>query len=111
MTSQRNSMHHLIKSHISFQPELVTQLGYACEEHQYTTADGYVNTLFHMPPSPKSGGSPSPSSRSAKARSAGSASDVVFLQHGLFASAEHFVIGEPSKTLGEQLMGGDSRSR
>lgn len=31
---------------------MIRSYGYICEIHNYTTADGYINTLHRIPPSP-----------------------------------------------------------
>ncbi len=64
---------------------MIRSYGYVCEEHNYTTEDGYVNTLHHIPPSP-----------GVKPRK-----QAVFLQHGLMGTSADYVMGRPDKSLGQ----------
>ena len=67
------------------QPEMIRGNGYTCEEHRYTTSDGYINMLHRIPHGRKTGNS----SRGA-----------VFLQHGLMGTSADFIMGSPEKSLG-----------
>ena len=66
---------------------MIRDQGYVCEEHIYTTADGYVNTLHRIPHAKNS--------KDVK-RSRG----AVFVQHGLMGTSADFVMGVPEKSLG-----------
>lgn len=65
---------------------LVERHGYPAEEHNITTDDGYNIVFFRIPGSPSSPptiGKP-----------------VVFIQHGLYASSDFFVLMGPKNDLG-----------
>ena len=64
---------------------MIRKYGYEVEIHNYTTADGYINTLHRIPPSDKS-----------KANG-----EVAYLQHGLLGTSADFVMGCPEKSLGK----------
>lgn len=58
---------------------LIRSKGYPAEEHDVTTQDGYILTLFRIPNPDK---------------------PVVFLQHGLLDASSSFVINFPEQSLG-----------
>ena len=60
---------------------MISDYGYPVEVHEYTTEDGYINTLHRIP----------------RARAAERA---VFVQHGLLGTSADFVMGAPHKSLG-----------
>ncbi|OXU23412.1 hypothetical protein TSAR_002182 [Trichomalopsis sarcophagae] len=64
---------------------LVKRHDYPAEEHKITTLDGYLLRLHRIPGSQKS---PSASDK-----------PVVFLQHGILASSDQFVIAGPERDL------------
>ena len=66
---------------------MVHSYGYACEEHTYATADGYVNTLHRIP----------------VPLGVTSRRQAVFVQHGLLGTSADFVMGRPDKSLGYML--------
>ena len=70
---------------LKLQKDMVEDQGYKFEEHQYTTQDGYINTL-HRVVKP------------------GTIyfTKVVFLQHGLLGSSADFVIGSKENSLGKK---------
>lgn len=68
------------------QPEMIKRNGYPVEVHNYTTKDGYINTLHRIPP---------------KERWDKKAAKVVFLQHGLLGTSADYVMGDPKKSLGK----------
>ena len=59
---------------------MISDYGYPVEVHEYTTEDGYINTLHRIP--------------------RGTADRAVFLQHGLLGTSADFVMGAPHKSLG-----------
>ena len=65
---------------------MVTDQGYIYHEYQYTTADGYINTLHRVV---KHGTTPH--------------TKVVFLQHGLLGSSADFLLGHQNNSLGRSL--------
>lgn len=67
---------------------MVEQYGYPAEEHNVTTEDGYHLKIHRIPGSPLS--------REEK-------KNVVFLQHGILASSDSWVIFGPGKDLGAYL--------
>ncbi|XP_014477144.1 PREDICTED: lipase 3-like [Dinoponera quadriceps] len=64
---------------------MVEQYGYPAEEHNVTTEDGYHLQIHRIPGSPLWGNKKK--------------KDVVFLQHGVFASSDSWVIFGPGKDL------------
>ncbi|XP_052866732.1 lipase 3-like [Anopheles cruzii] len=70
--------------------EIVVNDGYLLEEHQVTTADGYILTMFRIP------GSPANPPRNGK--------HVAFVQHGLLCSSADWVILGPGKALAYMLV-------
>ncbi|KAL2713861.1 lipase 3 [Vespula squamosa] len=64
---------------------LVQRHGYPAEEHKVTTDDGYILTMHRIPNSPLS-------DKNKKKR-------VVFMQHGMTASSDSWVLLEPKKDL------------
>lgn len=60
--------------------------GYDAEEHKVVTRDGYKLTVHRIPSTPSSPPSPG--------------KPVVFLQHGIFGSSDHWVMLGPEKDLG-----------
>lgn len=68
---------------------MVEQYGYPAEEHSLTTEDGY-NLMIHRIP-----GSPLWKNRGKK--------KVVFMQHGILASSDSWVVFGPGKDLGTCL--------
>lgn len=69
---------------------LVEQYGYPAEEHNVTTEDGYNLKIHRIP------GSPLLNNKKNK--------KVVFLQHGIFASSDSWVLFGPGKDLGMCLL-------
>jgi len=69
-------------------PEMITDQGFECESHQYTTEDGYINTLHRILPRPN------------KVTSSSKKSRVVFLQHGLLGTSSDYVMGSTNNSLG-----------
>ena len=62
---------------------MISEYGYPVEVHEYTTEDGYINTLHRIP---------------------GKAADrAVFVQHGLLGTSADFVMGAPHKSLGKAV--------
>ena len=59
---------------------MISDYGYPVEVHEYTTEDGYINTLHRIPTA--------------------NADRAVFLQHGLLGTSADFVMGSPHKSLG-----------
>uniref|UniRef100_A0A182U574 Lipase n=1 Tax=Anopheles melas TaxID=34690 RepID=A0A182U574_9DIPT len=70
--------------------EIIVNDGYPVEEHQVTTADGYVLTMFRIP------GGPGNPAREGK--------NVAFIQHGLLCSSADWVILGPGKALAYMLV-------
>ena len=68
---------------------MIRSYGFQCEEHSYTTEDGYINVLHRIPPRIDINGTK-------KNRS-------VFLQHGLLGTSADYVMGRPDKSLGYLL--------
>jgi len=66
--------------------KLVQNQGYACEEHQVTTSDDYILTLFRM------------RSKKVAAKAKGSV-PVVHIQHGLFGSSDIWIMTEPQNSI------------
>ncbi|XP_035720602.1 lipase 3-like [Vespa mandarinia] len=64
---------------------LVQRHGYPAEEHKVTTDDGYILTMHRIPNSPLS--------------DINKKKDVVFVQHGMTASSDSWVLLEPKKNL------------
>ena len=71
---------------------MIENYGYGCEIHNYTTKDGYINTLHRILPR-------SSISKKNKIFNANN-SKVVFLQHGLLGTSADYVMGDPEKSLG-----------
>ena len=71
---------------------MIENFGYGCEIHNYTTKDGYINTLHRI----------LPRSFIRKKNQIFNAnnSKVVFLQHGLLGTSADYVMGDPEKSLG-----------
>ena len=70
---------------------MVTDQGYIYHEYQYTTTDGYINTLHRVV---KNGTTPH--------------KKAVFLQHGLLGSAADFLLGHQNNSLGRSLMSAET---
>ena len=66
---------------------MISDYGYPVEVHEYTTEDGYINTLHRIP-------------RAAAAEGEAAAERAVFVQHGLLGTSADFVMGAPHKSLG-----------
>ena len=77
--------HRNQKKNISnyLKPKMISDYGYPVEVHNYTTEDGYINTLHRMPQ--RDGRKPR---------------RAVFVQHGLFGTSADYVMGSPQKSLG-----------
>ena len=75
---------------------MIENYGYGCEIHNYTTKDGYINTLHRILP------------RSSINMNSGifnaNNSKVVFLQHGLLGTSADYVMGDPEKSLGRYII-------
>lgn len=70
----------------SIQISIVQRFGYPAEEYKVQTPDGYLVRVHRIPGSqanPKASGKP-----------------VVYIQHGILASSDMFVIGGPDHDLG-----------
>ena len=68
---------------------MVERHGYSAEEHYLTTDDGYnlrIHRISGSPSNPKSKGKP-----------------VVYLQHGIIASSDSFVLMGPGRDLGKKF--------
>ncbi|XP_061193522.1 gastric triacylglycerol lipase-like isoform X1 [Saccostrea echinata] len=67
--------------------QLITSKGYPCEEHRVTTEDGYILGVQRIP-------------HGKKKQSVVSGRPVVFLQHGLLASATNWVTNLANESFG-----------
>ncbi|KAJ1519482.1 hypothetical protein ONE63_004768 [Megalurothrips usitatus] len=74
-------------------PELILHWGYPGEGHALQTDDGYVLTMFRVPRGRSRGGDKQPSELAAGPR------PVVFLQHGLFQTADQWLMRGPGEDL------------
>ena len=66
---------------------MISDYGYPVEVHEYTTEDGYINTLHRIPRA---------------------AERAVFVQHGLLGTSADFVMGAPHKSLGTVVCDNDT---
>ena len=66
---------------------MISDYGYPIEVHEYTTEDGYINTLHRIP----------------RAAEGEAADRAVFVQHGLLGTSADFVMGAPHKSLGKAV--------
>ena len=66
---------------------MISDYGYPVEVHEYTTEDGYINTLHRIP----------------RAAEGEGADRAVFVQHGLLGTSADFVMGAPHKSLGKAV--------
>ena len=71
---------------------MIENYGYGCEIHNYTTKDGYINTLHRILPR-------SSIDKKNQIFNANN-SKIVFLQHGLLGTSADYVMGDPEKSLG-----------
>jgi pimeloyl-ACP methyl ester carboxylesterase len=62
--------------------QVVESHGYPCEMHRAVTSDGYILTLFRIPPKPSNAGRP-----------------PILLQHGLLDSAFTWIVNQPTQSL------------
>jgi len=69
--------------------QLVASKGYPCEQHNVTTADGYILTVHRIPYGVKAPGN-----------SQSSEKPIVYLQHGLLDSSATWVMNFPNESLG-----------
>ncbi|CAJ0592048.1 unnamed protein product [Cylicocyclus nassatus] len=68
-------------------PEIIQHWGYPVEEHQVTTADGYILTLHRIPHGKKNANSTS-------------VRPVIFLQHGLLCTSSIWLLNLPHQSAG-----------
>ena len=76
---------------------MISDYGYPVEVHEYTTEDGYVNTLHRIPRAAAEGEA-----------DADAADRAVFVQHGLLGTSADFVMGAPHKSLGKAVCDNDT---
>ncbi|GLG98546.1 Lipase [Gryllus bimaculatus] len=67
-------------------PELITKYGYPVEQHEVTTEDGYILTVFRIPYGKTS------TTKTANRK-------PVYVQHGLLSSSDDWILARPQRAL------------